>query len=221
MNARNVVIAVVLLTLARGAGAQSTFGSIVGTAQDQSALAVPGATITLRSVDENTTQALVSDAAGGFQFLNLKPGSYEIQAALSGFSDVTVRNLRLDARQTLRVNVTLQVAGLSEDVKVLAEAPTITTDTGTIADTTTFQQVTQLPVNYRGSTTSPLAAIDTVVGVQQDNNGNVSIGGGTPSRRRHAGDVRQDDDRPDRRECRQAHGTAGISRDLLTAHPGR
>ena len=100
---------------------------------------------------------------------------------LSGFSDVTVSNLRLDARQTLRMNVTLAVAGLSEDVKVLADVPTITTDTGMIADTKTFQQVTQLPVNYRGSTTSPLAAIDTVVGVQQDNNGNISIGGGTPS----------------------------------------
>jgi len=36
-------------------------------------------------------------------------------------------------------------------------------------------------VNYRGSTTSPLAAIDTVVGVQQDSSGNVSIGCGTPS----------------------------------------
>src|SRR5476651_1051611 len=107
MNIRNFVISLVLLTLARAADAQSTFGSIIGTAQDQSALAVPGATITLRSTDENTTQSLVSDATGGFQFLNLKPGAYEISATLAGFSDVTLRNLRLDARQTLRVSVML------------------------------------------------------------------------------------------------------------------
>jgi len=169
------------LAAARGASAQSTFGSIVGIAQDQSLLPVPGATITLRNADENTTQSIVSDAAGAFQFLNLKPGAYDIDASLEGFSSVALRALRLDARQTLRVTVTLTIAGLAEDVKVTAEAPAITTDTGTIADTKTFLEVTQLPVNYRGGTTSPLAAIDTVVGVQQDSSGNVSIGGGTPS----------------------------------------
>ena len=49
MNVRRVVIAVVLLTFVRAAGAQSIFGSIVATARDQSALAVPGATITLEA----------------------------------------------------------------------------------------------------------------------------------------------------------------------------
>ena len=181
MNLRRVALVCVLLSLTRAAGAQSTFGSIVGTAQDQSALAVPGATITLRSTDENTSQSLVSDAAGAFQFLNLKPGAYEVSATLAGFADVTVRNLRLEARQTLRVSVTLAIAGLSEDVKVSAEAPPINTENGTLSDSKTFSQVTQLPVNYRGGTTSPLAAIDTVPGVQQDGSGNVSIGGGTPA----------------------------------------
>jgi FlaG/FlaF family flagellin (archaellin) len=180
MRARSLMIGFVLL-LARAAGAQSTFGSIVGTAQDQSALAVPGATLTLRSTDENTTQSTVSDSTGGFQFLNLKPGAYELEASLTGFSNLTLRNLRLDARQTLRVSVTFTIAGLSEDVKVSAEAPAINTENGTLSDSKTFVQVTQLPVNYRGSTTSPLAAIDTVPGVHQDGSGNVSIGGGTPA----------------------------------------
>jgi hypothetical protein len=181
MRARVFVIGLALLLLGRAAGAQSTFGSIVGTTQDQSALAVPGATITLRNTDENTTQSLVSDATGGFQFLNLKAGAYEITAMLSGFTDATLTNLRLDARQTLRVSVTLTIAGLSEDVKVSAEAPPINTENGTLSDSKTFAQVTQLPVNYRGSTTSPLAAINTVPGVQQDGSGSVSIGGGTPA----------------------------------------
>ncbi|HEV3057159.1 MAG TPA: carboxypeptidase-like regulatory domain-containing protein [Vicinamibacterales bacterium] len=181
MRARTFVFLLVLLAITRAVGAQSTFGSVVGTVQDQSALALPGATVTIRSTDENTTQAAVSDAAGVFQFLNLKAGGYEIQVSLSGFSDATLRNLRLDARQALRVTVTLAIAGVSEEVRVLAEAPAVNTENGTLADSKTFAQVTQLPVNYRGSTTSPLAAIDTVPGVQQDSSGNVSIGGGTPA----------------------------------------
>ncbi len=87
----------------------------------------------------------MSDSAGAFQFLNLKPGAYEIVAGLSGFSDATLRNLRLEARQTLRINVTLAIAGLSEDVRVSAEAPTINTENGTLSDSKTFAQVTQLP----------------------------------------------------------------------------
>jgi hypothetical protein len=40
---------------------------------------------------------------------------------------------------------------------------------------------TNLPVNYRGATTSPLAMLATVPGAQRDANGNVSVGGGLPS----------------------------------------
>jgi hypothetical protein len=175
------VVSVALPCGARAAVAQSTFGNIVGIVQDQSASVMPGVTIQLQNLDENARLEALSDGAGAFQFLNLKPGRYALVASLTGFADYTLKDIRLDARQTFRVTATLGLSGLQESVKVVADAPTITTDTGTIADTKTFQQVTQLPVNYRGSTTSPLAAIDTVVGVQQDNSGNVSIGGGTPS----------------------------------------
>jgi hypothetical protein len=104
-----------------------------------------------------------------------------VVVSLSGFADFSLKDIQLNARQTFRVAVTLAVGGVQETVSVVAEAPAINTESGTIADSKTFQQVTQLPVNYRGSTTSPLAALNTVVGVQQDNSGNISIGGGTPA----------------------------------------
>jgi hypothetical protein len=57
----------------------------------------------------------------------------------------------------------------------------INTENGTIGDTNDFGQLTNLPVNYRGATTSPPAMLATVPGAQQDANGNVSVGGGLPS----------------------------------------
>jgi hypothetical protein len=181
MKVRRFVFVVALLALSRVVSAQSIFASVVGTVQDQSALVLPGAVVTLQNVDENTTQTAVADEHGAFQFLNLKAGRYAIVGRLEGFSDFTVSGLQLDARQTLRVPITLALASFGETVKVSAETPAINTENGTLADSKNFQQVTQLPVNYRGATTSPLAAIATVPGVQQDNNGNVSIGGGTPA----------------------------------------
>ena len=57
----------------------------------------------------------------------------------------------------------------------------INTESATLADTKDFAQVSQLPVNYRGATTSSLAVLATVPGTQQDANGNVAVGGGLPS----------------------------------------
>ncbi len=41
MKVGSLVVGLIVLTLARGANAQSTFGAIIGTAQDQSGLALP------------------------------------------------------------------------------------------------------------------------------------------------------------------------------------
>jgi hypothetical protein len=162
--------------------AQSIFGNIVGVAQDSSQAVIPDALIMVRNLDDNGTRSTATVADGSFQILNLKAGRYEITATKPGFSDFKVSEVVLEARQTLRVEVRFQVAIVSETVDVTEEAaPVINTEGGTIGDTKNFQQVTQLPVNYRGATTSPLAAIATLPSVQQDNNGNIAVGGAMPS----------------------------------------
>src|SRR5262249_9662937 len=111
----------------------------------------------------------------------LKPGRYEVRAQKAGFAEFKIDEVLLGARQTFRANIKFEVASVGEVIQVSAAPLAINTENGTIADTKDFQDVTQLPVNYRGSTTSPLAALVTVPGVQQDSGGNVSIGGGTPA----------------------------------------
>jgi len=170
------------LFYATNAKAQSTFGNIVGVAQDSNSASVPGSTITIRNLDENSPRTTVSDSEGSFQFLNMKPGRYEITATKEGFAEYKVKEVLLEARQTLRVEIKLQVESVGAAVDITGDTgATINTDSGTISDTKNFQQVTQLPVNYRGATTSPLAAIGTVPGVQTDSSGNISVGGALPS----------------------------------------
>jgi hypothetical protein len=80
------------------------------------------------------------------------------------------------------VDVALKLATSTQTIEVSGESgPVINTENGTIDDTKDFQQITNLPVNYRGAATSPLAMLATVPGAQQDANGNVSVGGGLPS----------------------------------------
>jgi Carboxypeptidase regulatory-like domain len=165
-----------------GSGAQSTFGDIIGVVKDPGMGVVPGAQVTLTSVDEHTPRAATTDADGAFHFVNLKAGHYELAVAATGFAEYKVTEMQLEARQTLRFDVVLKLASASQSIEVGADAgPIINTENATIADTKDFKAITNLPVNYRGATTSPLAMLATVPGAQQDANGNVSVGGGLPS----------------------------------------
>src|SRR5271168_3590961 len=178
-----IVLSVVALLCLPGFGAgQSTFGDVVGVVKDPGQGAVGGAQVTLTNADEHTQHTATTDADGAFHFVNLKPGHYELVVAAAGFADYKVTAMQLDARQTLRLDVVLKLASAAQSIEVGGDSgPVINTENATLGDTKDFAQITNLPVNYRGATTSPLAMLATVPGAQQDANGNVSVGGGLPS----------------------------------------
>jgi len=160
---------------------QSTFGSIVGTATDKMGAVVPEAIVKVRNLDDNSQRSSVANPQGAYTLLNLRAGSYEVTVEKPGFGVLKIPSVALEARQQLRVDLTLEVASVGQ-VMVVNDTPSaINTENGTIGDSKNFQQVTTLPINYRGSGGSPLAAILTVPGVQQDAAGNYSIAGGLPS----------------------------------------
>ena len=161
---------------------QSTFGGIVGDVKDPGQGAVAGAQLVLTSLDDQSQRTTTVDENGAFEFVNLRPGRYELLVHANGFADSKISSVQLEARQTLRLDVTLKLSTSTQTVEVSGEAgPLINTENGTIGDSKDFHQLTELPVNYRGATTSPLAMLSTVPGAQQDANGNVSVGGGLPS----------------------------------------
>jgi len=150
--------------------------------KDPSQGAVPEAQVVLTRVEDKLQYPAKTDADGTFHFVNLKPGHYDLAISASGFAEFKISSAQLDARQTLRFDVALKLASASQSIEVGGDAgPVINTENATIGDTKDFSQITNLPVNYRGATTSPLAVLATVPGAQQDANGNVSVGGGLPS----------------------------------------
>src|SRR5271169_5331659 len=161
---------------------QSTFGGIVGVVKDPTQEAVGSAHVTLTSLDDQTQRIAVTDGNGEFEFINLKAGRYTLTVHADGFADYKVSSLQLDARQSLRLDVALKLASSAQSIEVSGESvPVMNTENATIGDSKDFKEITGLPVNYRGATTSPLAMLATVPGAQQDANGNVSVGGGLPS----------------------------------------
>ena len=169
------------VALASPLAAQSTFGSIRGTAADASGAALPDTTVTLHSEDENTDRLVQSDASGAFLFENVKPGHFTVLAGHSGFSNTAVKGITLDARQDLRLTLALAVAADTTTVEVTAGGDQINTENAAIADTKDNQLITQLPLNNRATTTSPLGSLALSPNVQQDSSGNIALGGSSGS----------------------------------------
>lgn len=162
--------------------AQSTFGAIVGDVKDAAGATMVSARVELTNTGERAQRSTMTNSQGTYQFLNLKPGNYEIKVTATGFQTTVLQELALQARQTLRVDVELTVGQLEQTVEVKESVGVIATETATVAATLGSEKVETLPANFRASrTTSPYSLITTLPGVQSDNSGNYSIQGGLPS----------------------------------------
>ena len=165
------ILLLCLVSISTSAHAQSTFGSIVGVVHDATQAVIPGASVNIRSLDDNSTRSTTSDNSGSFEFVNLKPGNYALSAEAQGFADFHVPSAELTARQELRIDVILGLKTQSQTVEVSDTVAVINTENAVISDSKDNQQITQLPLNNRATTTSPLAALLLSPNVQQDSSG--------------------------------------------------
>jgi Carboxypeptidase regulatory-like domain len=109
-------------------GAQGV-GTIGGTVTDTSDAVMPGVAITLSSTQGTigANQQTVTDERGAYQFLRLVPGTYIVKAELQGFRPAEQTNIVVNADETSRANLKLQIGTLAEGVTVTGEAPLLDT----------------------------------------------------------------------------------------------
>lgn len=157
---------------------QTTFGTILGTVTDPSGAVMPNVTITVTNEGENISHNVTSDAQGNYQAENLKAGKYTVTAQVSGFKEVTVKDILLIARQTVRVDLKLVMGAAAEQVTVVANPELINTESQTISSSFDSNEVLELPANYRGAgSTSPYALLAYLPGVTGDTDGNITVQG--------------------------------------------
>jgi len=179
MSAKLSALFVLILLSAPWAVGQSTFGSIRGTTLDQTNSFIPQVQLILHSVDENTDFATTSDDHGNFTFENVKPGHYSLAGTKEGFAKVILGKVELAARQDLRLDLKLAVASQNQVVEVSEAAVLVNTENAIIADSKLNSDITQLPLNSRAVSSSPLAALAVSPDVVKDSQGNIAVGGAT------------------------------------------
>ena len=127
--------------------AQVTTGSIVGTVSDATGQRVPGAQVTIRNVNRNTTTSLTADAEGTYSALFLVPGTYEVQVNLSGFKSWVRSGLTLQVNDRLRIDATLEVGAIEERTTVIAASPVVRTDSSEVGTVIEETAIKELPLN--------------------------------------------------------------------------
>ena len=163
-----------------GAAAQSTFATLTGTITDQSGAVVPGATVSIVRVTTGAERSAVTGDTGEFQLPNLDAGSYVMSVRLDGFAETT-REIDVLARQVVRADVQMRLAGAAEQVLVTAVRPVIETERPTIESSISGADISRLALNFRATNnTSPIVVATLSQGVQQDRNGAISLAGALP-----------------------------------------
>ena len=133
--------------------AQAVYGSISGTVTDTAGAVVPGATITIRSIERNTTDVIESNDSGLYVQERLIPGTYEVKVEKTGFKQSIVTPVRVNVDTSSNTDVALETGQVTETVTVSgSEGELLKTDRADVATTFESRQLTELPILDRNFT---------------------------------------------------------------------
>ena len=156
----------VLALLTAPAAAQVYTGRIDVMVADSTGAVLPGVNV---DVTGPQNQSAVTDIKGEAHFLNLAPGTYQVTAKLSGFSEYNNRSVPVGAGVIVPLRVTLAVGGVAQNVEVTAETPVIDVKRQTTQTNVTLEELQEVP-----SSRDPWVVMQTVPGIIMDR---VNVGG--------------------------------------------
>src|SRR5687768_208302 len=118
-----VAVAICATVYATGAAAQGNpTGALSGVVSDPSGGVLPGVTVMAVNVGTGVTQQTVTGATGDWRLTALPTGTYEIVFELDGFKRLARSGVAVEAAVTRSVPVTLEIGGVTETIRVTADA---------------------------------------------------------------------------------------------------
>lgn len=151
MMTRNFLLCllIVLSTQVLLFGQAGATGTILGTVTDNSGAVVANAAVAITNLATGVTKKTATSSSGDFTAPYLQPGTYKVEVEAPGFQKSVLQNIGLVVAQEVRANVTMKPGAVSETVEVQANAVALDTDSATVSQTVTQQQVNELPLNGR------------------------------------------------------------------------
>jgi len=160
---RAAVLAVLCLAGARAIAQE--MGGVVGTVSDQKGAVMSGAKITVTNAFTGQSRIVMSSASGDYSVPDLPVGVYQVTAEQTGFKRAMAQGVKVDVQRTVRVNFTLPVGEVTQEVVVTSAAPLLQTEDAQIGTLVENKRVEELPLNGRNFTQLALLVPGTTQGV--------------------------------------------------------
>ncbi len=154
MNARLLISLLVVFVLVLSCGAAFSQGAAAdaqlnGMVRDPTGSVIVKASVTLRNVDNNQAYKTTSNSTGFYILTSVPPGNYELTAEFQGFAKYSQTGIVMRVAQTATIDVSLKVAGATQEVTVTTDAPVIEPTRTEISQVIEAQQIQSLPISGR------------------------------------------------------------------------
>lgn len=130
-------------------GQASFEAQVRGVVHDATGSVIIGAKVTITDVATNISSAATTDGRGYYIFNGLHPGTYNLKGEMAGFRAEEMQNVDLAVSQRTNIDLTLNVAGLEQQMTIVEAAPTLETGGSAIGTTVAGQYTRDMPLYGR------------------------------------------------------------------------
>jgi hypothetical protein len=148
-GAKRAICLFAVLTLLASIAAAQASSQLNGSVTDPSGATVAEANITLTETATGSHRSTTSNASGLYQFLDVAPGNYKLEASAAGFAPFLAPNVTLVVKTPSTINIKFQVAGGTTKVTVEAEALLINRTDASLGTVLENNQIAELPIADR------------------------------------------------------------------------
>ncbi|HEX5481483.1 MAG TPA: carboxypeptidase regulatory-like domain-containing protein [Terriglobia bacterium] len=178
------IVAVIAMAAGQLFG-QATSGTIFGTVTDSSGAVMPGAKVTVQSVERGARRSVVTNRVGQYTVTHLDLGSYDVSFEAAGFKRVMHPPVTITVKARVEVDAVLQVGSVSQVIRVKGSIPLLKTGSAEVGNVITRQQLQSLPIISRNfltvATLAPGTNSGDPGGRQAALSGAEIVVGGTPA----------------------------------------
>jgi hypothetical protein len=112
---------------------------------------MPGATVLITNNNTGFKREAVTDGIGHFNLADLPAGTYSLKATQQGFRTFEQTQVTVNINTVTRIDVTMEIGAMGDNVTVRAEAPALQTETAEVHSNLLGQELTNLPVPLGGN----------------------------------------------------------------------
>jgi hypothetical protein len=130
----------------------SVTGSMAGTVTDPTGAVIPGAKVVALNTETGIQNSTQTNTQGFYSFPALPAGHYEVRIQTGGFKEYRQTGLVLDVNTALRIDATLELGPVTQEVSVSATAVHVETSNTQMGEVIGDVKMTTLPLNGRSYT---------------------------------------------------------------------